>query len=282
MSAKIEAITFDWYGTLANHRHKVGRDRLFLEYLASHGLQSASWDRQVLYDVFDYYGSGYRPESSDQQKRIFWVQFTELLFERSHVRGGTANQSEFHAAAIRDIFGSSCFELYVDVRPVLYDLKRQGLRLAVVSNWLRGLDSFCHEVNLSSLLDTVISSSDIGIEKPDRRLLSLSMKTIQSLCQQLLELLRFRQEIIFYALILVSPFFRSRASLGCELVAIRSQLTFYKESIRQKKQTRPRFTPAFCLLWALLSAVWSGWKPVADLMQAKTVLKWYKRSFLLW
>jgi hypothetical protein len=48
-----------------------------------------------------------------------------------------------------------------------------------------------------------------------------------------------------------AAFFRSRASLGCELVAIRSQLTFYKESIRQKKQTRPRFTPAFRLLWVL-------------------------------
>jgi hypothetical protein len=40
----------------------------------------------------------------------------------------------------------------------------------------------------------------------------------------------------------VSAFLRNRASLGPMLVAIRSQLTFYKESIRQKKQTRPRFS----------------------------------------
>jgi hypothetical protein len=118
--------------------------------------------------------------------------------------------------------------------------------------------------------------------KPARRLLSLSMKTIQYLCRQLLKLLRFGQEVILYALIFISAFFRSRASLGCEPVAIRSQLTFYKESIRQKRQTRPRFTPAFRLLWVLLSAVWSGWKPVADLMLPKTVLNWHKRSFLLW
>jgi hypothetical protein len=97
--------------------------------------------------------------------------------------------------------------------------------------------------------------------KPAHRLLSLSMKTIQYLCRQLLELLRFGQEVILYALIFVSAFFRNRASLGCELVAIRSQLTFYKVSIRQKKQTRPRFTPALRLLWVLLSPVWSGWKP---------------------
>jgi transposase InsO family protein len=108
------------------------------------------------------------------------------------------------------------------------------------------------------------------------------MKTIKSLYLQLLVFLRFGQEVILYALIFVSAFFRNRASLGCELVAIRSQLTLYKESIRQKKQPRPRFTPAFRILWVLLSSVWSGWKPVADLMQPKTVLKWHARAFHLW
>jgi hypothetical protein len=71
--------------------------------------------------------------------------------------------------------------------------------------------------------------------KPARRLLSLSMKTIQYLYRQLPELLRFGQETILYALIFVSVFFRNRASLGCELVAVRSQLIFFKEGIRQKK-----------------------------------------------
>ena len=56
----------------------------------------------------------------------------------------------------------------------------------------------------------------------------------------------------------ISAFFRQRASLGCEMVAMRSQLTFYEESIRQKRQPRPRFNPAFRLLWVLLSRVWSG------------------------
>ena len=170
MAAKIEALTFDWYGTLANHRHHAGRGRLFLGYLASQGLRSAPWDRRILYNVFDYYSAVYKPESSDEEKRLFWIQFTNLLFEQLQVGGTTVSQSELHAAAIRDIFGSGCFELYVDVQPVLQALRRRGQRLAVVSNWHRGLDSFCHEMNLSNLLDAVISSSDIGIEKPDPRI----------------------------------------------------------------------------------------------------------------
>ena len=46
------------------------------------------------------------------------------------------------------------------------------------------------------------------------------MKTIQYLCRQLLGFLRFGQEVILYALIFISAFFRNRASLGYELVAI--------------------------------------------------------------
>ena len=96
------------------------------------------------------------------------------------------------------------------------------------------------------------------------------MKTFKPFFLSVLGLLQFGWQVIRYALTFVSAFFRQRASLGCELVAIRSQLTFYKESIRQKRQPRPRFNPAFRLLWVLLSRAWSGWKSVADLMKPKT------------
>ncbi len=92
------------------------------------------------------------------------------FLEQLQVNGTTANQNEVHATAMRDIFGSGCFELYVDVQPVLGALKRRGLAIGRGSNWHRGLHSFCHETNLSHLPDAVISSSDLGIEKPDPRI----------------------------------------------------------------------------------------------------------------
>lgn len=180
MGARIEALTFDWYGTLARHRRQLGRGRLFSEFLASHGLESAPWDRGVLLKVFEFYGAAYKPELSDEEKRLFWIQFTRLLFKQAQVRGITRDQSDIYAAPIRDIFGSDSFELYGDVQPVLQALKQRGLRLAVVSNWHRGLDSFCHEMNLSNLLDAVISSSDIGIKKPDPRLFEEAVRRLRA------------------------------------------------------------------------------------------------------
>src|SRR6516164_7026550 len=104
---------------------------------------------------------------------------------------------------------------------------------------------------------------------PARLRLSWGMKTLKQFLLPVLESFEFAWQVIRYALIFVSAFFRQRASLGCEMVAIRSQLSFYGESIRQKRQPRPRFNPAFRLLWVLLSRVWSGWKSAADLMNPR-------------
>src|ERR1700756_2837617 len=117
---------------------------------------------------------------------------------------------------------------------------------------------------------------------PARPRLSWGMKSLKLFVLRVLESLEFGWQVIRYALIFVSAFFRQRASLGCEMVAMRSQLTFYKESIRQKRQPRPRFNPEFRLLWVLLSRVWSGWKSAANLMKPKTVLQWHEHAFLQW
>ncbi len=108
------------------------------------------------------------------------------------------------------------------------------------------------------------------------------MKTFKPFFLLVLGSLQLGWQVIRYALIFVSAFFRQRASLGCELVAIRSQLSFYKESIRQKKQPRPHFIPAFRLVWVWLSTVWSGWKTAAALMKPKTVLQWHDSAFRQW
>ena len=76
---------------------------------------------------------------------------------------------------------------------------------------------------------------------PARLRLSWGMKSLKLFLLPALASLGFGWQVIRYALIFVSAFFRQRASLGCEILAIRSQLTFYEESIRQKRQPHPRF-----------------------------------------
>jgi FMN phosphatase YigB (HAD superfamily) len=170
LTMNIEAITLDWYGTLATHRHKRGRGALFQEYLVSQRLQAAAWDRRILYDVFKYYGEAYRVGFSNDESHAFWCEFTRILFSRAQVSGDSAAQAGNHATAIRDIFGSGGFELFSDVQPVLTSLKERQIQLAIVSNWPHGLHSFCQEMGMLQFFDVVIASADLLIEKPDPRI----------------------------------------------------------------------------------------------------------------
>jgi len=80
----------------------------------------------------------------------------------------------------------------------------------------------------------------------------------------------------------VSVFLRTRASIGFELVAVRSQLAVCQHRIEQKKEPRPRFNAAFRLIWAILSKLWHGWRSSAYLMQPDTVIRWQRNAFRLW
>ena len=73
---------------------------------------------------------------------------------------------------------------------------------------------------------------------PARLRLSWRMKTLRLFLLPVLDSLEFGWQIIRYALIFVSAFFRQRASLGCEMVAIRSQLTFYEVNRPISNQTQ--------------------------------------------
>ncbi|MFN2399514.1 MAG: HAD family hydrolase [Gemmatimonadaceae bacterium] len=163
------AVTFDWYGTLADHRLGIGRGRGFREYLALQELSGNPWDRRVLYEVFDYYARAYRPELSDFEKWSFWTEFTRLLFERTKVNC-SPDEIGGHAHAISEIFGSRYFQLFADVNETLSALKTSALRMGLISNWHGGLGYFCEELGIAPYFDAVVSSAEVGCEKPDPRI----------------------------------------------------------------------------------------------------------------
>jgi len=92
------------------------------------------------------------------------------------------------------------------------------------------------------------------------------------------------QTLIFvlrYSLKFLSALFLPRAHVAAQLIAAESQLSVIKHRIDQKKEPRPRFTPAFRFLWALLAKYWSDWRKAAHLMQPETVIKWHRQGFRL-
>jgi len=171
-----KAVTFDFYNTLVYHPAGIGRGRQYQNYLSAAGLSSDPWQHQVLYDVFDYYGSSYSPTFSDAAKLSFWTEFTRRLFERTNVRGSGAIDYAEHADAIREIMGPKCFALFDDSFQILHSLREAGLRLGVISDWQKGLSYFCEELGIGTFLDVVVASGEAGFQKPDSRLFDIACK----------------------------------------------------------------------------------------------------------
>ena len=173
----MQAVTFDFYGTLVYHRARAGRGAKYREYLAAAGLAADPWEHRVLYDAFEYYGDHYSPTLGDDGKRAFWIEFTRRLFELTRVRKTDADDATKtpvdpteHADAICTVMGPECLALFDDALPVLDSVRERGLRVGVISDWQRGLAHFCQELGIAGYLDLVVCSAEVGYEKPDPRL----------------------------------------------------------------------------------------------------------------
>jgi putative transposase len=71
-------------------------------------------------------------------------------------------------------------------------------------------------------------------------------------------------------------FFRSRAALQLEILALRHQICVLQRSVK-----RPKLTSADRLLWAWLCSVWRDWRSGIHIVQASTVVGWHRKGFRL-
>jgi HAD superfamily hydrolase (TIGR01662 family) len=104
-----------------------------------------------------------------------WVRFTEDI-----VRGMGGDGPEV-AVVAREIVGrwehARHFELYDDVVPVLTELKKQGLKLGLVSNTSRDLDAFVRHFGIE--VDAWVSSGSHGKVKPSPLIFAAALELLE-------------------------------------------------------------------------------------------------------
>jgi hypothetical protein len=109
-----------------------------------------------------------------------------------------------------------------------------------------------------------------------------AMTTIQGIFRGIHNVFLLNRQALTYIGTFIWALVTPRTILAARLLASESQLAMQKLRIQQKKDPRPRFTPAFRLLWVTLSNCWDGWKEHAHLMQPATVKKWHTRAFRIY
>jgi putative hydrolase of the HAD superfamily len=173
----IEAITFDFYNTLACHGSGRGRGETVMAYLESAGWVSDPWEHQVLYDVFAPHAIEYSPAASPEIKLAYRQRLTDRLFQRLNVQA-PAGAAQEHADAIWEIIGPASLRVFPDVGSALARVKAAGFKTAVISNWQCGLAHFCTEMGLRDSFDHVISSAEVGHAKPDPAIFAEALRRL--------------------------------------------------------------------------------------------------------
>ena len=126
-----------------------------------------------------YYEDRYRADDTfwtdEEETSSVWVGMYSLLCRRL----GIEDNAVVLARKVYDEFGlTDRWRAYDDVAPAFRRLRERGLKLGIISNWDRRLVRLMEGLGLSTYLDAVISSADIGIRKPDPRIFELACREL--------------------------------------------------------------------------------------------------------
>lgn len=148
---------------------------------AGHDTDLAAID--ALMPIVDaYYEDRYREDDTfwtdEGETSGVWVGMYSLLCRRL----GIEEQAEVLARRVYDEFGDpGRWRAYDDVAPALRRLKAAGIKTGIISNWDSRLVSLLDGLGLSGHLDTIISSADVALRKPDPRIFELACKRLDVL-----------------------------------------------------------------------------------------------------
>ncbi|MBU4556006.1 MAG: HAD-IA family hydrolase [Actinobacteria bacterium] len=122
-----------------------------------------------------YYEDRYREDDTfwtdEGETSGVWVGMYSLLARQL----GIHEDAESLARSVYDEFGrADRWAAYADVRPAFLRVRERGMRVGIISNWDRRLESLLSNLGLGDLIDTVISSAAVGLRKPDPRIFEMA------------------------------------------------------------------------------------------------------------
>jgi len=129
--------------------------------------------------VDEYYEDRYREDDTfwtdeDETSQV-WIGMYSLLCRKL----GIDMDAERIARRVYDEFGDpSRWRPYDDVIPAFERVKQHGLCLGLISNWDRRLAGIFTGLGLGQMLDTVVSSAEVGLRKPDPRIFELALARV--------------------------------------------------------------------------------------------------------
>jgi putative hydrolase of the HAD superfamily len=174
----LEAVTFDVTRTLI-HCPALGEQ--YARVLERHGVAVEARDVETAIPLVWQELSGSAPPAADRfaahprGARGFWQRFVERTCELV----GASRPSPFAAAELFDRFArAEAWQVADGALEMLSELKRRGLKLAVISNWDERLPALLDRLELAPFFDATIVSALVGVEKPHPRIFETALSAL--------------------------------------------------------------------------------------------------------
>jgi putative hydrolase of the HAD superfamily len=126
-----------------------------------------------------YYEDRYREDDTfwtdEGETSGVWVGMYSLLARRL----GLEEDAEHLARRVYDEFGrADRWRAYDDVLPAIMRLKERGHLIGIISNWDGRLSTLLEGLGIAEMLDTIVSSAEVGLHKPDPRIFELACERV--------------------------------------------------------------------------------------------------------
>ncbi len=128
----------------------------------------------------------------------------------------------------------------------------------------------------------MLSEAPQSFFSPRRPGILVGMKVILSFLRPLCSCLGVLLQLLRYALSFCWALLLPRAVAAARLLAVQSQLAVELNRSSGGRKRHTQFSPAFRILWVVLSKFLHGWERLAQVMKPETVKGWHTRVFRAW
>jgi len=108
--------------------------------------------------------------------------------------------------------------------------------------------------------------------------MKVTLSFLRHLCRCLGVLLQLLRYAVSFCWALLLP----RAVMAAQLLAIQSQLAAELDRSSGRRKRHRGFSPAFRILWVVLSKPLDRWEELVHIMKPETVKRWHTRAFRAW
>jgi putative hydrolase of the HAD superfamily len=171
-SMPVRGVFFDVFGTLLPYK-SLPREVIASRRAALVGLDIPPERFARVFAQLDIRLGSQPMDDATPRNRRYWEERFALLLRAV----GVTERAEEYARAMYDSFlAAGDYEVDPEALPTLDALRRRGLVVGVISNAPRGLEHVLASMGVRDFLDIIVSSEDVGVEKPDPAIFYLALQ----------------------------------------------------------------------------------------------------------